>query len=195
MNWCKLPKEKRQHLILVILITLITLGGLGYGLIKHQYENLSALANKQDAARQKLKKIEDAIKHAGQIETDLVGESEALATQEAGMASGDLYLWAINTLKQFKAPYKVDLPLVSPPSAPSDVNLLPRFPYKQATVTVGGTAYYHDLGRFIADMENEFPHLRVANLNLELNPSPAPGEREKLSFKMDIVTLIKSTAR
>jgi hypothetical protein len=191
MNWKKLPKEKRQQLILVVLVTLVVLGGLGFGLIKHQYENLTALANKQVAARLDLKKIEDAIKHASQIQTDLETESRVLAIQEAGMATGDLYLWAINTLKKFKSPYKIDMPLVSPPSAPSEGNLIPRFPYKQATLTVGGTAYYHDLGRFIADLENEFPHLRVANLNLELNPSPLPGEREKLSFKMDIVTLIK----
>lgn len=192
MNWKKLPKEKRQHLILVVLGTLVILGGLGFGLIKHQYENLGILANKQVAAQQNLKKIEEAIKHASQIETDLTTASQTLASREDGMATGDLYLWAINTLKKFKLPYKVELPLVSPPSAPSEVNLIPRFPYKQATFTVGGTAYYHDLGRFIADMENEFPHLRVANLTVELNPSSVPGEREKLSFKMDIITLIKA---
>jgi hypothetical protein len=169
----------------------MALGGLGFGLIKQQYENLATLENKKIAAQLNLKKIEDSIKHGTQLEADVAQESSALATQEAGMAAGDVYLWAINTLNKFKSQYKVDMPLVSPPSAPAEVNFLPRFPYKQATFTVGGTAYYHDLGRFIADLENEFPHLRVANLNLELNPSPAAGEREKLSFKMDIVTLIK----
>lgn len=191
MNWSKLSKEKRQHLVLVGLVTVAALGGLGFGLIKQQYENLTTLENKKVAAQLNLKKIEDAIRHGTQLEADVAKESALLGTQESGMAAGDVYLWAINTLNKFKSPYKVDMPLVSPPSAPAEVNLLPRFPYKQATFTVGGTAYYHDLGRFIADLENEFPHLRVANLNLELNPSPAPGEREKLSFKMDIVTLIK----
>ena len=38
-----------------------------------------------------------------------------------------------------------------------DVNLLPNFPYKQATLTVAGTAHFHDLGRFLADFENQIP--------------------------------------
>jgi len=63
---------------------------------------------------------------------------------------------------------------------------------------VRGTAYYHDLGKFIADFENAFPYVRLLNLEMEPVglPSPAsnPEEQEKLSFKMDIVTLIKPTS-
>jgi hypothetical protein len=83
-----------------------------------------------------------------------------------------------------------------------DVDLLPHFPYKQLKITVSGTAFYHDLGKFIADFENAFPHMRVVNLALEPatgGNSPAsatsgasPGVNEKLSFKMDIVTLVKT---
>ena len=74
-----------------------------------------------------------------------------------------------------------------------DVNLLPDFPYKQATFTVAGTARFHDFGRFLADFENEFPHVRVVNLSLDAN-TPAGGEdAETLNFKMEIVTLIKPT--
>jgi hypothetical protein len=57
------------------------------------------------------------------------------------------------------------------------------------TLTVSGTAYYHDLGKFLADFENEFPHIRLVNLDIQL--SPAVGDTEKLVFKVDIVTLAK----
>ena len=45
-----------------------------------------------------------------------------------------------------------------------------------------GTAYFQDLGAFLADFENEFPYLRVQNLELEPAasgmqvPSEAPPE-------------------
>jgi hypothetical protein len=71
-----------------------------------------------------------------------------------------------------------------------EMNMLPAFPYHQATSTVTGSAYYFDFGRFVADFENQFPYMRIQNLNLE--PSGAADDPEKLSFRMEIVTLIKS---
>ena len=72
------------------------------------------------------------------------------------------------------------------------MNLLPNFPYKQATLSLVGTAHFHDFGRFLADLENQFPHIRVVNLSLELNQSPAAEDQETVSFKLDIVTLVKT---
>ena len=69
------------------------------------------------------------------------------------------------------------------------MDLLPHFPYKQLKVTVNGTAYYHDLGKFIADFENTYPHARVVNLTID--PAGGTGDdSEKLAFRMDIIALI-----
>jgi hypothetical protein len=106
------------------------------------------------------------------------------------MAAGDLYSWMFTTLRRFQKGYKVEIPQISSVTS-SPMNLLPRFPYQQATVSVGGTAHYHELGRFIADFENAFPYMRISNLTLDLNTSPATGDYEKLSFKMEIVSLVK----
>jgi hypothetical protein len=110
---------------------------------------------------------------------------------ETDMASGDLYSWVINTVRQFKAPYRVDIPQFSPLGPTTDVNLLPSFPYKQTTFSVQGTAYYHDFGRFLADFENQFPHVRVLNLSLDLDATSQDPER--LSFRMDIAALIRNS--
>jgi type II secretion system (T2SS) protein M len=107
------------------------------------------------------------------------------------MASGDLYSWTYNTIRLFKAPYQVDIPDVGHPDV-GTMDLLPDFPFKQVRFTVTGTAYYHDLGKFIADFENKFPHMRV--VNLQIQPADATGSNEKLSFKMDIVALVKSSS-
>ena len=192
MKPSKLPKEKRNQLILIGLVTLMVLAGLGFGLIKYQYANLTHLADKKAEAEQKFVQMQEQIKRADQIEAQLADARTTITNLEAGMApSGDSLSWIINTVRGFKGGYKVEIPQISPISHPSDVNLLAKFPYKQVTLTVSGTAHYHDLGKFLADFENEFPHIRLVNLDIQLNPSPAAGDAETLVFKVDIVTLVK----
>lgn len=193
MKFRKLSKQKRTQLIIVLLGTVAVLAGLGYGLIKLQQDRLRVLADKKSAAEVQLRKMEDAIKRADQVNAAYTQVAQALSEKETGMASGDLYSWMISTLRRFKGNYKIEIPQFSPVSTPADCNLIPKFPYKQATLSIGGTAYYHDLGRFVADFENSFPLMRIVNLNLELNPTPAAAEKEKLAFRMDIVALVKTS--
>jgi hypothetical protein len=187
----KLSKEKRNQLILVIVLTLVVLGGLFFGLVRYQYRSLAELADKKQAEEKRVHEVETAIKRAGQLEAEWAEVSKKLAAIENSMASGDLNFWANETIRRFKLSYRVEIPQVGHPAPADNVALLPRFPYKQAIFNVQGTAYYHDLGRFLADFENEFPHFRVLNLEIGPASSLAPGEKEKLSFKMDIVILVK----
>jgi hypothetical protein len=191
MNFSKLPKEKRQKLILVALVTLIAVAGLYFFLVRHQHEGLDRLAEQREAASKKLQVVRDALQRADRIKAELEEAKNLLSAAESDVASGDLYAWVINSLRQFKAPYKVDIPQFSQLSPPADVNLIPNFPYKQATLTVAGTARFHDLGQFLADFENRFPHVRLCNLSLDANAPSLTGEAQTLSFKMDIVTLVK----
>ena len=192
MNFKKLPRDKRNKLIAVVVGTLVALAGLYFGLIEHQKQNLVHLKEKKAAVEARHRQVLDAIKHAHQIETDLAAAKKALADSEADIASGDLYSWVINTLRDFKGKYKVNVPQFNPIGATTEVNLLPSFPYKQATLSVAGTAHFHDFGRFLADLENQFPHIRVLNLSLELNQSPVAEEQETVYFKLDVVTLVKT---
>ena len=191
MKLSKLPKEKLNRLILVILATLIAIAGLYFGLIRRQNENLVRLAQQKAAAAKKLQLIREAIHRADQIKAQLDEAKTTLTAAESDIASGDLYAWVIDWLRQYKAPYKVEIPQFSQLGAPADVNLLPRFPYKQTTLTVAGTAHYHDLGRFLSDLENQFPHVRLLNLSLDVNAISPSAETETLTFKLDIVTLAK----
>ena len=193
MNFKNLSKEKRNQLLLVFLVTGGILAGLGFGLIKGQYHDLAAMAARSATTGQKLRQIQDMLKQAEPIAAELAHAKSMLAEQEEDMASGDLYSWVITTLRQFKIDYKIDIPQFSPISQPMDVNLLPRFPYKQAMLTIAGTAHFHDLGRFLADFENRFPHIRLVNLTLDAGPlTPSTtDDPELLSFKVDVVTLIK----
>ena len=194
MNWKKLPKEKKNQLVLVVIGTVAILTGLGFGLIRFQYSRLNSMAAKTTTAVTRLQQMRDAIRNTDRLETEVVDAKKTLETMEADTASGDLYAWVINTLRTFKAGYKVDMPQFSPIGAVSEVNILPDFPYKQASLTVAGTAHFHDLGRFIADFENQYPHIRVLNLTLDANPTATVEDTETVSFKMEIATLVRSNA-
>jgi hypothetical protein len=195
MNWKKLPQEKKNQFVLVIVITIGVLSALGFGLIQFQYRNLSNLAVKRAAAEKKLKSMQDAVKHADQLEAELATAQKKLADAEEDLASGDLYAWLYSTIRNFKVPYKVELPQFGSVSAPVDMTLLPNFPYKQASLTVAGSAHFHEFGKFLSDFENQFPHMRVTNLRLDAIPAGGNGEDpEKVSFTMEIVTLVKATS-
>jgi hypothetical protein len=194
MNLRKLPQEKRNKLIAVVLGTLVALAGLYFGLIQYQEQGLQGLAQKKAAVEKRRQQVQDAIKSATKIEADLTNAKKALADAEVDIASGDLYAWMMNWLRRFKADYKVEIPQYSQLGLPMDVNLLPNFPYKQTTLIVSGTAHFHDLGRFLADLENQFPHVRLLNLSLDVNAPSASVEPETLSFKVDVVTLAKPNA-
>jgi hypothetical protein len=71
------------------------------------------------------------------------------------------------------------------------VTMLPHFPYKQANLTIAGTALFHDLGKFICDFENQFPYFRVLNLSIEPVSSLMGSDKEKLSFRLEVAALVK----
>jgi hypothetical protein len=187
----KLSKEKRDQLILVMLLTVGVLAGLWFGLITAQKRSLVTLDVSKSAAEKRLQQVKFAIESAEIIESRLQEATNLLAQTEATMASGDLYSWAINTIRKFKLPYKVEIPQFSQIDGPRDVTLLPNFPYKQASMTISGTAPFHDFGRFLADFENQFPYIRVLNVSLEPMPIIGAADREKLTFKMEIAALVK----
>jgi hypothetical protein len=185
----RLPKEKRDKLILTCMIIGIFLIAIGLLLIRPEYAAIRDTKNATESKRQKLENMQNDIAKAAATAAELQDTTVELTGAEKDMATGDPNSWIYNTIQGFKAQYKMDLTITST-TPPGDVDLLPNFPYKQLKVTVAGTAYYHDLGRFIADFENNYPHGRICNLLV--HPANLGGDNaEKLSFSMDIIALIK----
>lgn len=189
-----LSKEKQSQLLIVVLLTGAVLAGLWFGLIRFQQQSLKVLAQSKTAAQQKLQQVKQAIETADLVEAQLGEVGQHLATIERSMASGDLYAWAIDTLRRFKVGYKVEIPQFSQIDGPREMNMLAGFPYKQATMTISGTAFYTDFGKFVADFENQFPYMRVLNLSLEPVPAMVASEKERLAFRMEIAALVKASA-
>jgi hypothetical protein len=186
----KLSKDKRNQLAIVMVCALAAVAVMWVELIRPRYTALGQAVASQKSAQTKLESIQNEIKHADTIVTELNGVTQTLADAENDMASGDLYSWTYNTMRVFKAQYPVAIPEIGHPDV-SAVDLFPSFPFKQVKFVVTGTAYYHDLGRFLADFENTYPHIRVADLQIQ--PADTSDGAEKLSFRMEIIALVKTT--
>jgi hypothetical protein len=187
MKW--LPREKRNAFIVVVVITLAVLTLIGFGLLRSQSATLVSVEESRKAAAAQLQGIEKTIRNADLTTNELVTVTAALSQAEEDTASGDHYSWAYNTLRAFKQQYKVEIPEIGQP-VEGEVDLITAFPYRQIRFLVSGKGYYHDIGKFVSDFENTFPHVRVANLTLD----PIGSEGEKLSFRMEIIALIKPNA-
>lgn len=185
----KLPPAKRNNLIAVILATVATISAVYFLLIKPQNEQNAKIGAEAIDKTAELEKIEKSIRQSDATTVALSDVTQKLSTAENDVATGDVFAWTYDTIRQFKANYHVEIPNIGQPVL-SDVDLLPGFPYKQVKVSLSGTAYYHDLGKFIADFENTYPHMRMVNLSVE-PCAQANGPRDLLAFRVDVIALVK----
>ena len=192
-----LPKNKRDHLILTGAATIIAIVAIYYLLIGRQRSSANALAKQISEQKLKVSSAERLVASTAELKRNLELATQKVTSIEEGMASGDMYAWVIQTVGRFGAERKVEIPQFSR-EVLTDVGIFPKFPYKAAVFNVRGTAYFHDLGRFLADFENSFPFARVQNVEMEgagSSAATATADGEKLTFRMEIVTLINPNVR
>jgi hypothetical protein len=188
----RLAKEKRNQLAGILLATLAVIAGLYSSLIKAQKARLAVTAPQIEKAKRELEKMRHTIQSAAQVKADLKAASANLAGVEAGMVTGDPYAWLYSQIKAFQQNYKVDIPQFSSVEL-GEMTLLPKFPYKQAKIGIGGSAFFYGLGTFLADFENAHPYMRVQNVVIAQGGGQSTGtvEEEKLTFRLEIVALVK----
>jgi hypothetical protein len=188
----KISKEKRTQLILIGLVTCGIIAGLWFGLISLEKDKIRDISHKSESVEQEIAKMQKIGIEADKVANALKDSTNHLNALENTMPSGDLFSWMVSSMRQFNVPtYKVDMPQFGAPIV-GKVGMFGKFPYQEARVVVSGSAYYYDFGKFMADLENHFPYLRVQNLNLEPGFGTSAEEHEKLMFRMEIVTLVKS---
>jgi len=206
-----LTKEKRNRLILVAIGTLVAVIGVWQVMIVSQKRSMEDIKKRIAEQQVRLDNAQRLLNSTAEVQKNLEAAALKLKGVESEMASGDMYSWIIQTVNKFREGYKVDIPQFSR-EVPCEVGLFAKFPYRAVQFNVRGTAFFHDFGRFLADFENRFPHMRVQNLELEPMavsnanlPSTgnaataavtAAGEdAEKLAFRMEIVALINPLSR
>jgi Tfp pilus assembly protein PilO len=195
----KLPKTKRDQIILISVGTLVVAGALWFLLISAQQGMLKKARAEATKSREELEAGQRTVKNQVLVKQEFEEAHAALRQRESAMASpNDMYLWQIETLNKFRAGYRVEIPQFGREMM-TDVGVLPKFPYTAAAFNVRGTAHFHEFGRFLADFENAFPYIRVQNITLEpafnekssSSASVSAEAREKLTFRMELVTLVR----
>lgn len=182
----RLPPNKRNQLIGVVIATIGLICLVYFLLISPEKGRIHDLNKQLDKETHRLQDYKLAIKQMDTTTSEVTDATQRLNQAEDDLASGDLYAWTVETIRRFKIGYhRVDISTIGQPTE-GDCELISGFPYKQIRFTLTGSAYYHDMGKFIADFENTFPHCQV--LNLTADPS---GTGEKLNFRIDIVALVK----
>jgi hypothetical protein len=198
----RMPKEKRDKVILVGLGTVAACAVVYFALVNFQLETMKGEEKKKLDADQKVAQGKATLKLESTVESNYKEAFAKLKVEEANLAApGDMYSWLIQTMNNFRVGYNVEIPQYSR-ETPSEVGVFAKFPYQAATFTVSGTAHYHDFGRFLADFENKHPYIRVQNLELEPSAesasanggSSAASAREKLNFRMNLLTLVRPSA-
>ena len=187
----RLSKQKRDQLILVCVMTLAVLAAIWFLLIRSQQESLQSLRDAKAKKESDSGSMRDKVKSANAVKAQMDQVDAKLAEKEKDMVSGDFYASLVNTVGKFKTRYNLDIPQFSPAASVTDCDLLPKFPYKQVRIVISGTGYYEEIGKFIADFENEYATSRL--VNLELTPYAGPNDaKEKLTFRLEIVSLVAS---
>ena len=142
----KLPKDKRDKIILIGMGTVVACAAIGFFVINAQRATLVNVRKEAEKSREQVTRGEAMVKAQATVQQQFDEASLALKTREAGMAvPNDMYFWFIQTLNGFRADHKVEIPQFGR-ETPSEVACLPKFPYQAATFTVRGTAYYQ-IGR------------------------------------------------
>jgi hypothetical protein len=197
----KLSKEKRDRIILVVMLTLGVSWGLWQFVITSRSARLKAQQVEFANQEAQLLQARDWIERAQAVEKETSEALAALSRVEEGLARrDDPYAWSYLLLDRIRQshPALKNLDVAGKPAV-GPVRLLPTFPYEATTFTVVGRGYYHDFGRFLADFENAYPYYRVENIELTARSPGADSEAtldepEMLSLKFDIVALLQPPA-
>jgi Tfp pilus assembly protein PilO len=185
----RLPPDRRNKLIAVVAATLGLISLVYFFLIGPQKELNEKLAAGTATDLARLQQIKQSVKQSAATADKLTEINELLAHAEDDEATGDVFAWTYDTIRQFKNSRHVDITSIGQPIQ-SDVDMVPNCPYKQIKFEIMGTGYFHDIGKFIADLENKFPHMRIVNMVLE-SGNGSETQSEKLSFRMEIAALVK----
>ena len=194
-----LPKEKQIALLKLAGITVAVMFCFWFFLIRPAQTRFNQKTKAAADLSQKLAAKKRTIEQSEQTKAEIKEKTRELREIENSMVMGDVYLWIEKTLRDFEIPGQIEFTKYDPPQiVESDLPL--KLPYKVASFAVSGSAAYHDLGTFLANFENSYPHIRVRRLEMEPAVASPIGTNaiptstsEKLTFLLEVQVLIKPT--
>jgi hypothetical protein len=186
-------KQRKEKLTLAVMMSLAGIAGIWFGLLEPQQAAILNKAKLLTETQGKLSAVQRELRLTESFKAHLESARHQIESMEAKMPTGDVYRWAIRSMTSLQT-NNVEIANLEPPRI-ADSSILPKIPYKTALLSVNGTAHYHDFGRFLASLENSFPHMRVQRLELEpmqFGEATAAGQ-EQLNFKLEMLALVKAS--
>ena len=192
-----LTKEKRDQLILTGLMSTMIIVGVWMLLITPTKAKLVRLDGEISASAGQLADAESKVARAGQIELEIQEIGKRLGTMEKDMVEGDPSTWIRVRLNEFvrDGQHKLRERNIGQPEQ-VEIGALPDFPYQAIKFKIYGTGFYEEVGRFITDLENTFPYVRVQQIDLRPNDAGDFGvEGDLLEYSFELVVPIKPTEK
>lgn len=184
-----LSKQKQIALLKLGGITLAVLVGLWFFLIKSAQTSLKQKTIASDKLAQKIVVKKQMVQRVEQTKAELEEGSQKLRAIEEQMVTGDIYLWIEKTLRDFEIRDQIEFTKYEPPQIVAS-EMPFKLPYKIASFAVNGSASYHDLGTFLANFENSYPHIKIRRLEMEPILIGPASRDEKLSFLLEMQVFV-----
>jgi Tfp pilus assembly protein PilO len=189
-NW---TQEKIRQIVLLTIGTACVLGIIWFVAVAPLRGMVKVKADKVAILQKQIQVTQTQIQLADKYKQEVEAGQKDLQNLENKMARGDPYRWIMSYLSDLQIRNDVLVSDFYPPQV-TELSVPPKVPYRAVSYTIAGAAYYHDFGAFVADLDNTSPFVRLKSLTLQ---SAAPGlaaatAPEKLNFRTEFVTLIKS---
>lgn len=194
----KVTKEKRDQMITAGIVTAVLVFAVWYLVISAQQDKLVDNAKKMSELQKKIATAQDLAVNGPRYQQELEQVQQKVAEVESSMLPvGNELVSLFETVKDAVKVSKVDLrDSPSDPDLRSPVQLLPEFPYQAATFdTVVFYGYFHDFGRFLADLENNYPYMQFQLRSITRPDIEDPQHKEYLKFTLRLIALVRPGAK
>ena len=188
-----LSPQKQTQLVGIAAGILIFVAGYWYAFIQPQGKLIEDQEKKVAEVRSKIETAKRNSQMLHRFEDEYNRSKAALRAIEILMPSGDVYRWMVQAFESMQKTNWVMILNIDPPKL-GEVEIPPVIPYSTALFNVTGVGYFHDIGLFLANMENSMPFVRLQSLELKRASLADTGgvDREQLSFSMELLSLIKT---
>ena len=185
--------EKRNQLLLLVMVTGLSLVILYLTLITGLQSSLSQAQGALDTAQRKQDLTNGQVKSRATVLQSLERSHEALAAMRERLPSGEAYSWLLEKLDDIATVQGVKRDTVERPTAVDSKDIEPPakgYGVLRGTCTASGS--YTNLGQFVAAIENELPFLQVERTVLEAGARKGGGTNA-LALSLGYATVAPST--
>ncbi len=160
--------DRRNRLLLVVLMTLLGLVVVYYGVISPLNYQLRQEATRLEDEQRKLGMLKNQLGQMERFMAEAAKQKELLEDWKNRVPKGVLVRWFLDRALPLAKADGIFSPDVKTPSILT-AGEKQDLGYSRVSVGVVGLGRYDQVGKFVADFENEFPFSEVSSLRLEVS--------------------------